>query len=43
MVSDLRLIGFEISTGAQKVKDANDKWFAAGTFSFVGQKGQQGR
>ncbi|TDL29616.1 Nop domain-containing protein [Rickenella mellea] len=33
--------GFEISNpaAAQRVKEANEKWFAAGTFSFVGQKG----
>lgn len=39
-VDDL-LLGFEITNhaAAQRVKEANDKWFAAGTFSFVGQKG----
>jgi len=35
--------GFEITNHAAaqqaRIKDANDKWFAAGTFSFVGQKG----
>ncbi|KAH8113309.1 Nop domain-containing protein [Phellopilus nigrolimitatus] len=34
--------GFEITNhaaAAQRIKEANDKWFAAGTFSFVGQKG----
>jgi len=35
--------GFEITTATQRVKEANEKWFAAGTFSFVGQKGQSGR
>lgn len=37
------LIGFQITTATQRVKEANDKWFAAGTFSFIGQKGQSGR
>ncbi|KAI5124861.1 hypothetical protein M0805_007294 [Coniferiporia weirii] len=34
--------GFEITNhaaAAQRIKEANDKWFAAGTFSFAGQKG----
>ncbi|THV08720.1 Nop domain-containing protein [Dendrothele bispora CBS 962.96] len=34
--------GFELtnrSAMAQKVKEANERWFAAGSFSFVGQKG----
>ncbi|THH12314.1 hypothetical protein EW145_g27 [Phellinidium pouzarii] len=34
--------GFEITNhaaAAQRLKEANDKWFAAGNFSFVGQKG----
>ncbi|PBK72933.1 Nop domain-containing protein [Armillaria solidipes] len=34
--------GFELTnraTVAQRVKEANEKWFAAGSFSFVGQKG----
>lgn len=34
--------GFELtnrSAAAQRVKEANDRWFASGTFSFVGQKG----
>lgn len=34
--------GFEITNhaaAAQRVKEANDKWFASGTFSFFGQKG----
>lgn len=34
--------GFELTNRAalaQKAKEANDKWFAGGTFSFVGQKG----
>ena len=33
--------GFELTNraAAQRVKDANDRWFANGTFSFVGQKG----
>jgi len=34
--------GFELTNraAAQRVKEANDRWFANGTFSFVGQKGQ---
>lgn len=35
-------LGFEITNhaaAAQRVKEANEKWFAAGSFSFVGQKG----
>ncbi|KIY49532.1 Nop domain-containing protein [Fistulina hepatica ATCC 64428] len=34
--------GFELTNraaAAQRVKEANDRWFAAGNFSFVGQKG----
>ncbi|ETW84547.1 hypothetical protein HETIRDRAFT_473222 [Heterobasidion irregulare TC 32-1] len=34
--------GFELTNpaaAAQRVKEANDRWFAGGTFSFVGQKG----
>jgi len=35
--------GFELTNRAaamsQRVKEANEKWFGAGTFSFVGQKG----
>jgi len=33
--------GFELTNraAAQRVKEANDRWFANGTFSFVGQKG----
>ncbi|KXN86362.1 U4/U6 small nuclear ribonucleoprotein Prp31 [Leucoagaricus sp. SymC.cos] len=34
--------GFELTnkaTMAQRVKEANDKWFGSGTFSFFGQKG----
>ncbi|KAI6047333.1 hypothetical protein EDC04DRAFT_2864426 [Pisolithus marmoratus] len=33
--------GFELNraAAAQRVKEANDRWFAGGTFSFVGQKG----
>ncbi|KAL1761486.1 hypothetical protein FB107DRAFT_286121 [Schizophyllum commune] len=34
--------GFELTNraaAAARVKEANDRWFAAGTFSFVGQKG----
>jgi U4/U6 small nuclear ribonucleoprotein PRP31 len=35
--------GFELTNraaAAQRVKEANERWFAAGNFSFVGQKGQ---
>jgi hypothetical protein len=35
-------LGFELTnraTAAQRVKEANERWFAAGSFSFVGQKG----
>ena len=34
-------LGFELTNraAAQRVKEANDRWFANGTFSFVGQKG----
>ncbi|KDR83555.1 hypothetical protein GALMADRAFT_235772 [Galerina marginata CBS 339.88] len=34
--------GFELTnrtTMAQRVKEANERWFSGGTFSFVGQKG----
>ncbi|KAJ3479341.1 hypothetical protein NLI96_g9125 [Meripilus lineatus] len=34
--------GFELTNKAaasQRVKEANDRWFAGGTFSFIGQKG----
>ncbi|KAG1715949.1 hypothetical protein ID866_1238 [Astraeus odoratus] len=33
--------GFELNraAAAQRVKEANDRWFAGGNFSFVGQKG----
>jgi len=34
--------GFELTnraTAAQRVKEANERWFAAGNFSFMGQKG----
>ncbi|KAH0587330.1 hypothetical protein H2248_006130 [Termitomyces sp. 'cryptogamus'] len=36
------LSGFELTnraTAAQRVKEANERWFAGGNFSFVGQKG----
>ena len=39
--SDLHL-GFELTNraaAAQRVKEANERWFAAGNFSFIGQKG----
>src|ERR1700761_5610603 len=35
-------LGFQLQNpaiAAQRVKEANDRWFAAGNFSFVGQKG----
>ena len=38
----LVMLGFELTnraTAAQRVKEANERWFAAGSFSFVGQKG----
>ncbi|KAJ8495901.1 hypothetical protein ONZ45_g12669 [Pleurotus djamor] len=38
--------GFELtnrSAAAQRVKEANERWFAAGNFSFVGQKGDGGQ
>lgn len=42
-LKQLRCLGFEITNHAAaqqaRIKDANDKWFAAGTFSFIGQKG----
>ena len=33
--------GFELNRAASaaRIKEANDRWFAGGTFSFVGQKG----
>ncbi|KAF8165167.1 hypothetical protein B0H34DRAFT_671079 [Crassisporium funariophilum] len=34
--------GFELTnraTAAQRVKEANERWFAAGSFTFIGQKG----
>ncbi|THH01843.1 hypothetical protein EW026_g897 [Hermanssonia centrifuga] len=34
--------GFELTNraaAAQRVKEANERWFAGGTFSFIGQKG----
>ena len=37
-----RFTGFELTNraaAAQRVKEANERWFASGTFSFVGQKG----
>lgn len=42
IVSSLVILGFELTnraTVAQRVKEANERWFAAGSFSFVGQKG----
>jgi U4/U6 small nuclear ribonucleoprotein PRP31 len=36
------LTGFELTnraTALQRVKEANEKWFGSGTFSFAGQKG----
>ncbi|GJE84960.1 U4/U6 small nuclear ribonucleoprotein Prp31 [Phanerochaete sordida] len=38
--------GFELtnkSAAAARVNEANDRWFAGGTFSFMGQKGDQKR
>jgi U4/U6 small nuclear ribonucleoprotein PRP31 len=35
--------GFELTNraaAAQRVKEANERWFAAGSFSFMGQKGK---
>jgi U4/U6 small nuclear ribonucleoprotein PRP31 len=35
--------GFELTNraaNAQRLKEANERWFASGSFSFVGQKGQ---
>ncbi|KZP24517.1 Nop domain-containing protein [Athelia psychrophila] len=35
--------GFELTNraaSAQRVKEANERWFASGSFTFVGQKGQ---
>lgn len=40
--SDVFLSGFELTNraaAAARVKEANERWFAAGSFSFVGQKG----
>ena len=37
-------VGFELTNRAaalQRVKEANERWFAGGTFSFVGRKGDQ--
>ena len=42
--SNFLLLGFELTNRAaamQKVKEANERWFAGGTFSFAGQKGNQ--
>lgn len=36
------LTGFELTNravNAQRLKEANERWFASGSFSFVGQKG----
>lgn len=38
--------GFELTNSAaaaQRVKEANERWFASGNFSFVGQKGTNSR
>lgn len=38
--------GFELTNSAaaaQRVKEANERWFASGNFSFVGQKGASSR
>ncbi|KAG2118912.1 uncharacterized protein F5147DRAFT_667406 [Suillus discolor] len=38
--------GFELTNraaAAQRVKEANERWFASGNFSFVGQKGTSSR
>jgi hypothetical protein len=47
VVNSLTLfIGFEITNhaaAAQRVKEANEKWFASGSFSFVGQKGSSSK
>jgi len=35
--------GFELTNraiSAQRVKEANERWFAAGNFSFIGKKGE---
>ena len=40
--ASLVILGFELTNraaAAQRVKEANERWFAAGSFSFVGQKG----
>jgi hypothetical protein len=40
--SDGNYLGFELTNRAamaQRVKEANEKWFGSGTFSFAGQKG----
>ena len=37
-----RAVGFELTNraaAAARVKEANERWFSSGTFSFVGQKG----
>lgn len=42
IVNLLGSLGFELTNkaaAAARVKEANDRWFAGGTFSFVGQKG----
>ena len=39
-----KISGFELTNraaAAQRVKEANERWFSGGTFSFAGQKGQQ--
>lgn len=39
-------LGFELTNraaAAQRVKEANERWFASGNFSFVGQKGTSSR
>lgn len=41
-VADARL-GFELTNraaSAQRVKEANERWFASGSFTFVGEKGK---
>lgn len=38
----MTVAGFELTNraaAAQRVKEANERWFAGGTFSFIGQKG----
>lgn len=42
ILANIGFQGFELTnrtTAAQRVKEANERWFAAGSFSFVGQKG----